>query len=227
MKRIAFLLLILASFTLSAQIKVGSLPKTFTGTKHDWIIKNDSANGTGATKICTLGTIDTLLGLQNAVTDSTKQAYYYSYFTVGGQLTVGNLYQTVNKDTTVCLLVLRVVDGTQANGKIFTSDAYGHGSWQYPGAVLVKDTTPSTGNTITATTGYQFLAIHGSGTFTTLTVRLPNSPANGQAFTISSDQIITTLTLTNGTTVTSYTTLAIGTPIRLRYDAANSKWFNN
>lgn len=91
----------------------------------------------------------------------------------------------------------------------------------------VKDTTPSTGNTIVITTNYDAVLIHGSGTFMALTVNLPYMPVNGQIFAISSDQTVTSLTIANGTTVTNYTTLAIGTPIRLRYDAELTKWFNN
>lgn len=90
----------------------------------------------------------------------------------------------------------------------------------------VKDTTPSTGNTITATTGYSVLAIHGSGTLAALTVKLPLSPLSGQQFTICTDQTVTTLTISGGTTVQSFTTVTASAPVRLIYDTANTKWYS-
>lgn len=90
----------------------------------------------------------------------------------------------------------------------------------------VKDTTPSTGNTVTATTGYSVLVIHGSGTLAALTVKLPVSPLNSQQFTICTDQTITTLTISGGTTVQSFTTVTAIAPIRLIYDTANTKWYS-
>lgn len=97
---------------------------------------------------------------------------------------------------------------------------------KYIRANSIKDTTPSTGNTVKITTGYNVLAVHASGTLAALTITLPVSPINGQLFTITADQIITSLTLSGGTTVTSYTAYAIASPIKLIYDTSLSKWLN-
>lgn len=90
----------------------------------------------------------------------------------------------------------------------------------------VKDTTPSTGNTVQGK-HYKHLMIYQTGTLSALTVNLPPGPRNGQEFTISSKVTVTTLTITGGTTVTTYTTLAPAMPIRLKYDYVNGLWYNN
>lgn len=60
--------------------------------------------------------------------------------------------------------------------------------------------TPTTGQTVTAN-GAKYLVINPSGSLLALTIAFPSSPTNGQLFSISSTQVVTTLTLTSSGTV--------------------------
>ena len=90
----------------------------------------------------------------------------------------------------------------------------------------IKDTTPSTGNTVVITSGYPTLYVHGTGTLSALTIKLPQSPLNGQIFTVIGDQSITSLTVTGGTLVTAISSFNPSSPLRLIYDTAQTKWAN-
>ena len=79
---------------------------------------------------------------------------------------------------------------------------------------IMKDTIPATTDTVKITDGYYYLVIDHTGTLAALTIKLPSHPYEGQPFTITSNCAVTTLTII-GTTVTSYTTLAVGSPRRL------------
>lgn len=84
---------------------------------------------------------------------------------------------------------------------------------------------PTTGSTVTATGGSNaILLLDPAGTLVALTVNLPSSPTSGDRITISSTQIITTLTIGNGTIVGTLTTLALGGFARYMYNSTASKW---
>ena len=90
----------------------------------------------------------------------------------------------------------------------------------------IKDTTPGSGHTVVITSGYPTLFVHASGTLSSLTITLPQSPLNGQIFTVVGDQSITTLTITGGTLITAVSSFNPSSPLRWIYDTAQSKWAN-
>lgn len=87
--------------------------------------------------------------------------------------------------------------------------------------------SPTTGATLNAgtRTGDLVLLVDPSGTLATLTVNMPNSPNDGDIATISTSQIITSLTIGNGTVINAPTTLAVGGFAQFIYNAAANKWF--
>lgn len=86
--------------------------------------------------------------------------------------------------------------------------------------------TPATGGTVNVgVTGYTCLHIDPAGTLVALTVSLPSSPQDGDTVEISSSQIVTGLTMNNGTIIGALTTMAVGTFAAYRYSADATKWF--
>lgn len=90
----------------------------------------------------------------------------------------------------------------------------------------IKDTTPGTGHTVVITSGFPTLFVHATGTLASLTITLPQSPLNGQVFTVVGDQSITSLTITGGTLITAVSSFNPGSPLRWIYDTAQTKWAN-
>ena len=71
----------------------------------------------------------------------------------------------------------------------------------------VQYVTPTTGATVTVNaTGKVALLINPAGTLLALTVALPGSPSDGDVVTISSSQIITGLTISEGRLRVTYIT---------------------
>lgn len=70
--------------------------------------------------------------------------------------------------------------------------------------------TPTTGQTVTVTTGQSWLVVTPAGTLAALTITLPTNRTDGQIVRVTCSQIITSLTVSGaGTTVTGApTTLA-------------------
>ena len=68
--------------------------------------------------------------------------------------------------------------------------------------------SPTTGTTITPLSSV--LLINAAGTIAALTVQLPSNAVNGQRFQITSNQTITSLTLTAGTNATGATDTIVG-----------------
>lgn len=90
----------------------------------------------------------------------------------------------------------------------------------------VQYTTPTTGTTITVNvSGNVSLLIDPAGALLALTLTLNGSPSDGDTFTISSSQAVTTLTMSGGTIIGALTTLAIATFAEYMYSATGSKWF--
>lgn len=93
-----------------------------------------------------------------------------------------------------------------------------------PNVVVTQYATPTTGQTVTASSGVNALLLDPSGTLLALTVVLPSGPVDGQVFMIGCSQIITTLTIT-GTIVGTLTTFALGGFARFCYSGSGAKWF--
>lgn len=94
-----------------------------------------------------------------------------------------------------------------------------------PGNVVTTQyAQPTTGQTVTASSGVNALLIDPAGTLAALTVVLPSAPVEGQVFMMGSSQIITAMTIT-GTIVGTLTTLGAAGFARFCYSATASKWF--
>jgi hypothetical protein len=88
---------------------------------------------------------------------------------------------------------------------------------------VIQYAAPTTGTTVTAG-NVEALIINPAGTLAALTVALPANPIDGQAFSMTTSQILTALTIT-GTIVGTLTTLALGGAARWVYSATAAKWF--
>lgn len=93
---------------------------------------------------------------------------------------------------------------------------------------VVQYTTPATGDTISVgTTGFIRLLINPAGSLLALTVSLPSTPTDGDILQMSSSQIVTGLTMSNGTIIGALTTLAVATFAQYTYSGTASKWFRS
>lgn len=85
----------------------------------------------------------------------------------------------------------------------------------------------SGGSSLVLSTVSSFV-LNATATLTTYTVTLPTTPIDGQMLLITTNQEITSLTLTPSsgqTLVGTYTTLPLGYSIRLQYIALNTSWY--
>lgn len=90
----------------------------------------------------------------------------------------------------------------------------------------VQKSTPTTGGTITLTREKNVYAIiNPAGTLATLTINLPSSPQDADIVTISTSQVLTALTIGNGTIVGTLTTLGLGGFASFMYISNYSIWF--
>lgn len=119
--------------------------------------------------------------------------------------------------------VLAEYDGTTFFGTPNTTVgrwAYSFNSLQY--------TTPTTGQTITATASIAQVVANPAGALLALTVTFPASPINGQTFGLAISQIITTLTLntSDGSTIDgSITTSSANSNGGWIYSSTANIWF--
>jgi len=81
--------------------------------------------------------------------------------------------------------------------------------------------SPTTGNTLTMPTGTRNLQLTPSGSLSTLTVSLPQTPNAADPFCIASTQAVSALTLTGGTTVGGPTSLSANASRCLLFDGTN------
>lgn len=122
--------------------------------------------------------------------------------------------------------ITKIVDGTQGAGKVFTSNAYGVGSWQAAGVITHTVFTPVTTNTITLSDN-SFNAINPAGTIAVLTVNFPNSPADGDFVEVKFTQQVTTVTYvagTGGATINSQVNGTVGAYYKWVYDSGTNTW---
>ena len=83
--------------------------------------------------------------------------------------------------------------------------------------------TPTTGNTITATVNNQNI-INPAGTLANLTIALPGSPADNDRVYLKFTQIITTLSFSGGTVV-GFPTVTAGLNTFITYNSGTSTWY--
>lgn len=89
----------------------------------------------------------------------------------------------------------------------------------------IQHVAPATGATVNISTGKTVLAVDPAGTLATLTINLPSNPGDGKRVKIAASQVITSLTLGNGTIVGAVTSLALGGFAQFVFVGAASKWF--
>lgn len=91
----------------------------------------------------------------------------------------------------------------------------------------VTHNVPTTGFEITISDGITSLVLEPVGTLATGTINMPANPFNGQTVSISSTQIVISLTLAgNGATIVGNTTaLAVNTAVEYKYIEATDKWY--
>jgi hypothetical protein len=87
----------------------------------------------------------------------------------------------------------------------------------------VQYSAPTTGSTVVAD-GSPELVLNPAGALVALTVTFPSGPVNGQQFTVSSTQSITTLTLNGGTILGPITTIATNGYAGWVYSSGASAW---
>jgi hypothetical protein len=113
-----------------------------------------------------------------------------------------------------------------------TSFSISYGSYMHTGQEIDKSysyNTPTTGATVTISSGKETAIINPSGTLAALTVALPGctSGYDGSIARFASTQIITTLTVTaaSGSVVGAVSTLALGRGQGFICDGTNTTWY--
>jgi hypothetical protein len=85
--------------------------------------------------------------------------------------------------------------------------------------------TPTTGGTIAVNSnGYVNLVINPAGSLLALTINFPSNPQDGDTVNFSSTQIVTTLTMNNGTFIGALTSLVVGSFGYFIYSSDAGKW---
>jgi hypothetical protein len=87
---------------------------------------------------------------------------------------------------------LRIKDGTEGAGKVFTSDSAGYGSWQ--GGIIYDSLSALTGETVTLTNNSTHI-LAASSTIVSVTWSFPTG-STGDVLDVENMQIITTLNIT-------------------------------
>lgn len=91
-----------------------------------------------------------------------------------------------------------------------------------------KQISSATSGTVTVTdSGTDIQFIHIATLSVSLTIAFPATPYDGQTLSLSSQNGITTLTLSTsiGSIINAITTLAAGGTAYFMYDLANTKWY--
>jgi hypothetical protein len=107
---------------------------------------------------------------------------------------------------------LRISDGTQGLGKIFSSNIFGDGSWQAP-PIYTGDTLVSgvaTAGSFTMPNNFGGLILSGTGTAVSYTLTLPSAPSEGQKILITNNDVAITLLSFAGNGNTLSATLSAG-----------------
>lgn len=86
----------------------------------------------------------------------------------------------------------------------------------------------ASGGSTTINDNTSVLLLHGTGTLVTYTITFPANPIDGQCVNMSSDQAITTLTLSGNagqTVVGTFSTLALGSSLQFIWSNTDAEWF--
>lgn len=121
---------------------------------------------------------------------------------------------------------LQYKNGTQAEGKVLSSDVNGNATWQSSDQLFTVDSVATTGDTTTLAAN-TYTAIIASGAITDLVLRFPSSPSNGDVVVAKFDFAVTTLTSDGqGKTVFGFpSSTAFGQHREWRYNATTGAWY--
>jgi hypothetical protein len=114
-------------------------------------------------------------------------------------------------------LYVAVSDGSQDSAAAVADVA--------PLTYLVQTVAPTTGATVAVTSGRNIiLIVNPAGTIATLTINMASTPTDGDQVTVASTQIVTALTMGNGTFVGALTRLAVAGFATYIYHSSIGKW---
>ncbi len=130
------------TLTANRAVSLSSHNLTFSGTGNFTVATGTViVTGTNQNKIAfhsASGSPSWLVGRSALINDAND----FFIFQEGGPGTAAIAVNAASTKTTLNTS-LQIIDGTQANGRVFTSDASGNGSWQAPGAALTGSYNPT------------------------------------------------------------------------------------
>tara|TARA_R110002153_G_scaffold4967_1_gene23198 strand:- start:584 stop:1024 length:441 start_codon:yes stop_codon:yes gene_type:complete len=118
-------------------------------------------------------------------------------------------------------------NGDSRKASMTTLTTYMQSALTLPGALATQYAAPSsTGFSVTVSTGDTWLLLTPTGTLSNGTIVLPTGTADKSEVSVNCTQIVTSLSVTSGNTVTGApTTLAANDFFTMRYDAATAAWY--
>ena len=118
-------------------------------------------------------------------------------------------------------------NGDSRKASMTTLSTYMQSALSLPGALATQYSAPSsTGFSVTVSAGDTWLLLTPTGTLANGAIVLPTGAADKSIVSVNCTQIVTTLSVTSGNTVTGApTTLAANGFFTMRYDAATAAWY--
>ena len=118
-------------------------------------------------------------------------------------------------------------NGDTRRASLTTLTTYMQSALTLPGALTTQYAAPSaTAFSVTISAGDTWLILTPTGTFANGAIVLPTGATDKSEVSVNCTQIVTTLSVTSGNTVTGApTTLAANGFFTMRYDAATTAWY--
>lgn len=118
-------------------------------------------------------------------------------------------------------------NGDTRKASMTTLATYMQSALTLPGALATRYSAPSaTGFSVTVSAGDTWLLLTPTGTLSSGAIVLPTGAADKSIVSVNCTQIVTSLSVTSGNTVTGApTTLAANGFFTMRYDAATAAWY--
>lgn len=118
-------------------------------------------------------------------------------------------------------------NGDTRRASLTTLTTYMQGALTLPGALATQYSAPSSsGFSVTVSAGDTWLLLTPTGTLAVGAIVLPTGAADKSIVSVNCTQIVTTLSVTSGNTVTGApTAFAANGFFTMRYDAATTAWY--
>ena len=118
-------------------------------------------------------------------------------------------------------------NGDTRRASLTTLTTYMQSALTLPGALATQYSAPSSsGFSVTVSAGDTWLLLTPTGTLAVGAIVLPTGATDKSEVSVNCTQIVTTLSVTSGNTVTGApTTLAANGFFTMRYDAATTAWY--